>query len=113
MARDVVVSMYDAINRRKVDEAMQFVDPDIVYEDLNFPSPFKGDAAVRELFSTSCNSIPADLQFVIDECTAGDPLSVGMYAALRPCRRRSLGSRGQRLKLPSTMARTQDVALGT
>ena len=34
--------MYDAINRRDVAAALEFVDDDILYEDFNFPKPFRG-----------------------------------------------------------------------
>ena len=41
--------MYDAINRRDVEAALAFVDDDILYEDFNFPVPFKGKERVRKL----------------------------------------------------------------
>lgn len=77
-AEKVVRRMYRKINKRDVNAAMECVDDDIVYEDLNFPTPFQGADAVRKLFEESCDGIPADLDFVIDECTSGDPLCVGM-----------------------------------
>ena len=77
-AHTVVQAVYDAINRRNVAEAIAHVDENCVYEDLNFPTPFKGKAAVKELFTESCNGIPDDLLFVIDDITTGDAQSVGV-----------------------------------
>ena len=70
--------MYDAINRRDVEAALAFVDDDILYEDFNFPVPFKGKERVRKLFEESCDGIPDDMLFIVDECTDGGGLSVGM-----------------------------------
>ena len=53
--------MYDAINKRDVTKALTFVDDDIVYEDFNFPEPFRGKARVKKLFEESCTGIPDDL----------------------------------------------------
>ncbi|EEH58945.1 uncharacterized protein MICPUCDRAFT_4063, partial [Micromonas pusilla CCMP1545] len=77
-AETVVRGMYDAINRRDVAAALEFVDDDILYEDFNFPTPFKGKAAVKKLFEESCDGIPDDMLFIIDECTDGGGKSVGM-----------------------------------
>ena len=49
-AEAVVRGMYDAINKRDVTKALTFVDDDIVYEDFNFPEPFRGKARVKKLF---------------------------------------------------------------
>ena len=68
-AERAVREMYDAINARDVEGALERVDDDVVYEDFNFPSPFVGKAAVRALFEESCRGIPDDLTFVVDECT--------------------------------------------
>ena len=77
-AHTVVQSMYAAINRRDVEGAIAYVDDDCLYEDLNFPTPFQGKAAVKHLFTESCNSIPDDLLFIIDDITTGDAQSVGI-----------------------------------
>ena len=77
-AETVVRGMYDAINRRDVEAALAFVDDDILYEDFNFPTPFKGIGAVRKLFEESCDGIPDDMLFIVDECTDGGGGSVGM-----------------------------------
>ena len=58
--------------------ALEFVDDDILYEDFNFPNPWKGKAAVKKLFEESCDGIPDDMLFIIDECTDGGGMSVGM-----------------------------------
>ena len=78
LAHTVVQAMYDAINRRDVAGAIAYVDDDCVYEDLNFPTPFTGKAAVERLFTESCKNIPDDLLFIIDDITTGDPTSVGI-----------------------------------
>ena len=74
----LVKSMYEAIDRRDIAAAMEFIDEECVYQDLNFPEPFKGKEAVRKLFEKSCESIPDDLLFVIDDITTEDPLAVGV-----------------------------------
>ena len=76
-AHTVIKSIYEAINRRDVPAAMQFVDDECIYQDLNFPQPFQGKQAVEQLFTESCHNVPDDLQFVIDEITTGDRLTVG------------------------------------
>ena len=77
-AETTVRGMYDAINRRDVEAALAFVDDDILYEDFNFPKPFRGKAAVRKLFEESCDGIPDDMLFIVDECTDGGGIGVGM-----------------------------------
>jgi ketosteroid isomerase-like protein len=77
-AETVVRGMYDAINRRDVAAALEFVDDDILYEDFNFPAPFQGKAAVKKLFEESCDGIPDDMLFIVDECTDGGGIGVGM-----------------------------------
>lgn len=77
LAEEVIREMYDAINARDVARAIACVDDDVVYEDFNFPAPFKGKAAVRKLFEASCSGIPDELAFVIDAATTGSTNSVG------------------------------------
>ena len=77
-AHRVIETMYDAINRRDLDTAIAQIDPNCQYQDLNFPQPFVGREAVRHLFEESCQGIPDDLLFIIDEITTGDALSVGI-----------------------------------
>ena len=77
-ADNTIRSIYEAIDRRDVDGAMEFIDDECLYEDLNFPTPFQGKAAVRKLFTKSCENIPKDLLFVIDDLTSTDPLAVGV-----------------------------------
>jgi len=68
-AEAVVRGMYDAINKRDVTKALTFVDDDIVYEDFNFPEPFRGKERVKKLFEESCTGIPDDLDFIIERST--------------------------------------------
>ncbi|MGK7891440.1 MAG: nuclear transport factor 2 family protein [Leptolyngbyaceae cyanobacterium] len=77
-AHYIVEAMYDAINRRDIEGAIAYIDPACVYQDFNFPHPFIGRAAVRELFTESCAGIPDDLQFIIDDITTGDSQAVGI-----------------------------------
>ncbi|MEM9087357.1 MAG: nuclear transport factor 2 family protein [Cyanobacteria bacterium P01_F01_bin.53] len=77
-ASETIQAMYAAINRRDLESAIAYVDPDCVYQDLNFAREFTGKAAVRELFAESMSSVPDDFQFIIDEITTGDALSVGL-----------------------------------
>ncbi len=79
-AERVVTAMYEAINDRDAEAALSFIADDCVYEDLNFPEPKVGKAAVGELFRASCESIPRGMDFVVDEVTDGGAgaLSVGV-----------------------------------
>ena len=73
-----IQSMYEAINRRDVSAALAWVDDNCIYQDLNFPQPFCGKAAVKQLFEEFCAELPPDLQFVIDDITTGNSLAVGI-----------------------------------
>ncbi len=77
-AKEVIESIYQAINKRNIDAAIKWVDDACIYEDVNFSQPFEGKDAVKNLFQESCNNVPNDLKFVIDEITEGDPLKVGV-----------------------------------
>ena len=74
----VIQSIYEAINRRDIPAAMELIDDDCIYEDLNFPQPFLGKNAVRKLFEESCQGVPDDLQFVIDDLTQGEDNRFGV-----------------------------------
>ncbi len=74
----LVQSMYEAINRRDIPAALDLVDEDCIYQDLNFSQPFRGKEAVEQLLEQSCQSVPDDLQFVIDDLTTGDPMAAGV-----------------------------------
>ena len=60
--------------------ALKFVDDDILYEDFNFQTPFKGIGAVKKLFEESCDGIPDDMLFIVDECTDGGGISAGPHS---------------------------------
>ena len=77
-AREVIESIYQGINQRNIAAAMEWVDDDCIYEDVNFSTAFKGKTAVQHLFEESCDNVPDDFKFVIDEITTGDPLKVGV-----------------------------------
>ena len=77
-AHQIVLLIYEAINRKDIKAAMEWIDDQCIYEDLNFSQPFKGKEAVGQLLEKSCQSIPDDLQFIIDDLTTGDPLAVGI-----------------------------------
>ena len=77
-AHNLIQSIYEAINRRDINTAMEWIDDQCIYEDLNFSQPFKGKEAVRQLLEESCQGIPDELQFVIDDMTTGDRLAVGV-----------------------------------
>jgi hypothetical protein len=77
-AEQVIRQMYENINVRNVEGAMEYIDDECVYQDLNFPEPYEGGEAVRKLFTESCSGIPDDLLFCIDEITTGDPLACGV-----------------------------------
>ncbi|MEM8780465.1 MAG: nuclear transport factor 2 family protein, partial [Cyanobacteria bacterium P01_G01_bin.49] len=77
-AAEVIELVYQAINNRDITTAVQWIDENCVYQDVNFASSFEGKEAVRNLFEESCNNVPDDFKFVIDEMTTGDPLKVGV-----------------------------------
>ena len=56
---------------------MALIDEQCRYEDLNFANTFIGRAAVQGLFTESCQAVPEDFQFVIDDIV-GDDLAVGI-----------------------------------
>ncbi len=74
----VIKSIYEAINRRDIAAAMEFIDDNCIYQDLNFPQPFQGKQGVQKLLEESCKGVPDDLLFVIDDITTGDDLAVGV-----------------------------------
>lgn len=74
----MIESLYQAINRRDISAALDCIDDECIYEDLNFPQPFRGKAAVQQLFEESFQGVPDDLLFVIDEITSTDPTSTGV-----------------------------------
>lgn len=76
-AANHIQAIYTAINRRNVSQAAGLISEQCCYEDLNFSATFVGKAAVEELFTESCQAIPKDLQFVIDDM-AGDDWAVGV-----------------------------------
>ena len=77
-AHQLIESIYEAINHRDINTAMNWIDDQCIYEDLNFSQPFRGKEAVRQLLEESCQGIPDELQFVIDDLTTGDRLAVGV-----------------------------------
>lgn len=77
-AKEVIELIYQAINNRDVKTAMEWVDDNCIYQDLNFSKPFEGKEAVKNLFEESCENVPDDLKFIIDEITTGDPFKVGV-----------------------------------
>ncbi|ACB49469.1 hypothetical protein cce_0117 [Crocosphaera subtropica ATCC 51142] len=77
-AKNIIELIYQAINNREIDQAMQWVDDDCIYEDVNFSKTFQGKKAVKSLFQESCDNVPDDFRFVVDEITTGDPLKVGV-----------------------------------
>jgi hypothetical protein len=77
-AKEVIESIYQEINNRDIETAIEWVDDDCIYQDFNFSQAFEGKDAVKNLFQESCESVPDDLKFVIDEITTGDPLKVGI-----------------------------------
>ena len=72
-----VRSFYEAVNNKELELALTYVSEDCRYEDLNFPTPFIGKAAVRELLAESIASLPSDFAFVIDDIAAG-PSGAGL-----------------------------------
>lgn len=72
-----VKAMYATINQRDVESAIAHIDPNCVYQDLNFPKPFEGKAAIKEMFEDTLSRVPDDFEFVIDDI-AGDELAAGL-----------------------------------
>ncbi len=76
-ASQKIQTLYTAINRRDVPQAVDLIDDQCIYEDLNFSATFVGKSAVQGLFTESCQAVPEDLQFVIDDMV-GDDSAVGI-----------------------------------
>lgn len=76
-AANRIQAIYTAINQRDIAQAISMIDEHCQYEDLNFSATFIGKAAVHRLFKESCQAVPADLQFVIDDMV-GDDAAVGV-----------------------------------
>ncbi|MGD1953429.1 MAG: nuclear transport factor 2 family protein [Leptolyngbyaceae cyanobacterium] len=72
-----IQAIYTAINHRDIPQAVALIDEQCRYEDLNFANTFVGKAAVQRLFTESCQAVPEDFQFVIDDIV-GDDLAVGI-----------------------------------
>ena len=77
LAATQIQTIYTAINRRNIPQAVALIDEQCCYEDLNFSNTFVGKVAVQELFAESCQAVPEDFQFVIDDMV-GDELAVGI-----------------------------------
>ena len=69
--------MYAAINQRDVEGAIAHIDQNCLYQDLNFPKPFEGKAAIQEMFQDTLSRVPNDFKFAIDDI-AGDDLAAGL-----------------------------------
>ena len=65
------------MNDKQLESALSLVADDCRYEDLNFPAPFVGREAVRELLAESIAALPSDFSFVIDDIAPG-PTSCGV-----------------------------------
>ena len=78
LAHNLIQSLYQAINNRDINVAIDYIDEDCIYEDLNFSQPFQGKEAVAKLLQESVQGIPNELKFVIDDITIGDNLKVGV-----------------------------------
>jgi len=76
-ASEQIRTMYAAINRRDVKSAVACIDQNCVYQDLNFPKPFEGRAAIAQMFEDTLSQVPNDFEFVIDDI-AGDDLAAGL-----------------------------------
>ena len=74
----VIQSFGEALNRRDIAAAIDFIDDECIYEDCNFPQPFLGKEAIREIFEEYCQNLPDDLQYVIDDLTEGAQNAVGV-----------------------------------
>ena len=72
-----IQAIYTAINHRDIAQAVALIDDQCRYEDLNFANTFVGKSAVQGLFTESCQAVPEDFQFVIDDIV-GDDLAVGI-----------------------------------
>ena len=68
MSQEAVRGFFGAWNRREMDEAMQFIADECVYDDYGFPEPHKGKASVRELFDRVARESPS-VTFEIDAMT--------------------------------------------
>ncbi|MEM1368745.1 MAG: nuclear transport factor 2 family protein [Cyanobacteria bacterium P01_H01_bin.15] len=74
----VIEGFYAAINQRNLPAAIALIDEDCIYEDLNFSQPFQGKETIQALLTESCDGIPDDLLFIVDDITDGDSWAAGV-----------------------------------
>jgi ketosteroid isomerase-like protein len=77
-AKTVVENYYKRYNARNIAQVLDLFSEDIVYEDLIYQEPFVGIDEVAAYFSKIEQLVPGDIQFVVDDITAGDPSKVGV-----------------------------------
>lgn len=74
----MVQEFYAAINRREITSIGDLFADDCVYEDLVFPKPFVGRKAILEFFQKFMDSVGPELEFRVDDITAGDSNAAGV-----------------------------------
>jgi hypothetical protein len=89
---EVVRGIYAAYNARDIEAVMSFMDDGVEYQNANFPEPFRGKHEVRQLFGRSCEALPADMTFILDDLTEQDPLKVGILWHIEVSRNASVVS---------------------
>mmetsp|Transcript_22845 Transcript_22845/g.59475 ORF Transcript_22845/g.59475 Transcript_22845/m.59475 type:complete len:444 (-) Transcript_22845:148-1479(-) len=73
---EVVEGYYQAINARRLEDAMRLYADECTHHNLAFGQPAVGKKAVREFVYDFCRNIPVDLQFRIDDISAGRSVGV-------------------------------------
>ncbi|EFJ41351.1 hypothetical protein VOLCADRAFT_98696 [Volvox carteri f. nagariensis] len=76
--KDVIVRYYEAYNSGDLDTIASLLAPDVSYHDMIYEDPFVGRDEVLNYLKKVRRTVPADLQFVIEDVTDGDPRAVGI-----------------------------------
>ncbi len=75
---DVVRAFYTAVNAKNIDNALQYIADDILYEDFTYPDPKVGKGAVQAFLQDVCALVPDGLDYIVDDITSGDDSKVGV-----------------------------------
>mmetsp|Transcript_5805 Transcript_5805/g.10432 ORF Transcript_5805/g.10432 Transcript_5805/m.10432 type:complete len:205 (-) Transcript_5805:1872-2486(-) len=76
-ATQVVLSFFDAFNRRDMKSLLSLYAHDCTHHDLAYSGPAVGIAETRRFVEEFTNGLPSDVQFIVDDITSGDASSVG------------------------------------
>jgi hypothetical protein len=77
-AKQVALAYYERYNAKRIDDILELLAEDAVYEDLVYQEPFRGRAAISAYLRKVEAIVPPDVRFVVEDITDGDPLRCGV-----------------------------------